>query len=304
MLLFVARRAVSALLTLLAMSVLVFGLARLSGDPRYLMLDEYANRADFEALGRYLGLDRPLHEQYTRFLGQVVTGDLGTSPQVHQPVAQLIAERFPATLQLAGTAFVLTIVISTLLGVLTAINRGTWLDRVGKVAALLGQSVPSFWLGIVLIFVVSVTLGLLPTAGRGDWKNLILPAFTLSVYSTGALTLLLRGAMLDTLDAEYVKLARAKGVTQRRIFWVHCLRNAALVPFTYAGIVLGHFLTGSIVVETVFAWPGVGQLALQAVQTRDYQLLQGVVLVFAMIYIGVAFLVDLVYGLLDPRVSA
>ena len=301
---FVARRAGSALLTLLAMSVLVFALARISGDPRYLLLDEYANAADFQRLGEYLGIDQPLPIQYARFLQQALRGDLGTSAQVHQPVASIIAERFPATIQLASTAFALTLLVSLFLGVLTATHRGGWLDHAGRVTSLLGQSVPSFWLGIVSIFVISVWLGLLPTGGRGDWHNLILPALTMAAYPTGALTLLLRGAMLETLDAEYVKLARAKGVSQAKITWVHCLRNAALVPFTYAGIVLGHFLTGSIVVETVFAWPGVGQLALQAVKTHDYQLLQGIVLVFALVYICVAFAVDLLYGLLDPRVSA
>jgi len=301
---FVARRAGSAILTLLVMSVLVFGLSRLSGDPRYLLLDEYATDEDFRIMGERLGLDQPLVLQYGRFLGQALVGDLGRSVQARLPVTQMIAERFPATLQLAGAALLFTLTVSVFLGVITATRRGTWVDGLGRVVALVGQSVPAFWLGIVLIFLVAVQLGWLPTAGRGDWRYLVLPAVTLSANSMAALTLLLRGAMLDALEAEYVKLARIKGASGLKIAWVHALRNASLVPFTYAGIVLGHFLTGSIVVETVFGWPGIGQLALQAVQTRDYQLLQGVVLFFAVIYVSIAFLIDLAYGVLDPRVRA
>ncbi len=249
---FVARRAGSALLTLLVMSVLVFGLSRLSGDPRYLLLDEYATPEDFRLLGEQLGLDKPLPFQFWTFLSHAVVGDLGQSINAHQPVTKVISDRFPATLQLAAVAFLLTVVVAVLLGVITAMRRDTWIDLTGKLVALLGQSVPSFWLGIVLIFVVALQLGLLPTAGRGDWRNLILPAVALSANATAALTRLLRGAMLDALDAEYVKLARSKGVSEMAIAWVHCLRNAGLVPLTYAGIVLGQFLTGSIVVETVF----------------------------------------------------
>lgn len=299
---FIARRAGSAILTLLVMSVIVFGLSRLSGDPRYLLLDEYATPEDFVILGEQLGLDKPLPVQFWVFLSHAIVGDLGQSISAHQPVTQVIADRFPATLQLAAAAFIGTIVVAVLLGVITAMRRDTWIDLAGKLVALVGQSVPSFWLGIVLIFVVALQLGLLPTAGRGDWRNLILPAVALSANATAALTRLLRGAMLDALDAEYVKLARSKGASELKIAWVHSLRNAGLVPLTYAGIVLGQFLTGSIVVETVFGWPGVGLLALQAVQTRDYPLLQGVVLTFAATYVSIAFVVDLLYGILDPRV--
>lgn len=304
MITFVTRRAASALLTILVMSLLVFGLSRLSGDPRYLLLDEYATPEDFRLLGEQLGLDKPLPVQFWTFLSHAVVGDLGQSINVHQPVTTVIADRFPATLQLAAAAFLLTLVVAVLLGVITAMRRDTWIDVTGKLVALFGQSVPSFWFGIVLIFVVALQLGLLPTAGRGDWRNLILPAVALSANATAALTRLLRGAMLDALDAEYVKLARSKGASEMAIAWVHCLRNAGLVPLTYAGIVLGQFLTGSIVVETVFGWPGVGLLALQAVQTRDYPLLQGVVLAFAATYVSIAFVVDLIYGMLDPRVRA
>jgi peptide/nickel transport system permease protein len=302
MTLFVARRAFSALVTLLVMSVVVFVLSRLSGDPRHLLLGEFATAEDFRILGEQLGLDQPLPVQYVTFISRAVMGDLGRSIQAHQPVGEMIAQRFPATLELATVAFGLTLVLSVGLGVATAVRRDTWIDTAGKVIALVGQSVPAFWLGIVLIFVVSLNLGLLPTSGRGDVRYVILPAIALSANVTAAIVRLLRGGMLDALDAEYVKLARVKGVGEAHIAWVHCLRNAALVPLTYAGIVLGHFLTGSIVVETVFGWPGVGLLALQAVQTRDYPLLQGVVLVFAAIYVAVAFVVDLLYSVLDPRV--
>jgi peptide/nickel transport system permease protein len=266
------------------------------------MLDEFASAEDYQTLGEVLALDKPLYVQYWTFVSRAATGDLGASVYTRRPVTTMISDRFPATVQLAAAAFVLTLLVSILLGVMTAVRRGTVIDLVGRVISLVGQSVPSFWLGLVLIFVFAVGLGWVPTSGRGDWRNLILPALTLSANACAALTLLLRTAMVEALDAEYVKLAKIKGASATRIAWVHCFRNAALLPLTYAGLVLAQMLTGSIIVETVFGWPGVGLLALQAVQTRDYQLVQGVVLVFAAIYVGMALAVDLAYGWLDPRV--
>jgi peptide/nickel transport system permease protein len=283
------------------MTALVFLLSRLSGDPRYLMLNEYATPEDFRLLGEKLGLDKPIYVQYAKFVAGAAMGNLGESMQARQPVLKMILDRAPGTLQLAGTAYFLIILASTVLVIVTALGRDTWVDRIGKGIAVLGQSVPAFWLGIMLILVFAVQLGWFPTAGRGTWRNLVLPAFTIAANSTAAIMRLLRSAMLDALDAEYVKFARLKGVGEPPIVLIHCLKNAALIPFTYAGIVLGQLLTGSIIVETVFGWPGLGLLALQAVQTRDYPLLQGVVLMFALIYVCIAFVVDLAYLYLDPR---
>lgn len=298
----VAQRLGSALITLIAITLVVFILSRLSGDPRELMLSEYATAEDFSLLSERLGLDKPYYVQYSMFLTKAAAGDLGDSIQARQPVLNLIMQRLPGTLELAGAAFAMILFASTVLGVATAVWRGTLVETTGNVVAVVGQSVPAFWLGIVLIYVFALRLHWLPMAGRGGWENLILPAVTIAANSLAALTRLLSSSMSEALEAEYVKFAHVKSVPPWRIVLVHCLKNAILTPFTYAGIVLGQLLTGSIIVESVFGWPGLGLLALQAVQTRDYPLLQGVVLVFAIIYVGIALLVDVAYAYLDPRI--
>ncbi|TPE46504.1 ABC transporter permease [Amaricoccus solimangrovi] len=298
----VVKRLGSAFVTLLAISLVVFVLSRMSGDPRELMLSEYATAEDYELLNERLGLDKPYYAQYGVFLADAVRGDLGESIQARQPVLTLILQRLPGTLELAGSAFVAIILASVLLGVATAVWRDTWVETAGNIVAVVGQSVPAFWLGIVLVYVFALTLGWLPMAGRGGWLYLVLPTLTIAANSLAALTRLLSSAMTEAMDAEYVKFANVKSVPPWRVTMVHCLKNAILTPFTYAGIILGQLLTGSIIVETVFGWPGIGLLALQAVQTRDYPLLQGVVLVFAIIYVGIALLVDVAYAYLDPRI--
>ena len=213
-----------------------------------------------------------------------------------------IWERIPATLHLGLVAFVFSVVVGVPLGILSSVKRGGILDKMGKLVALIGQSAPSFWLGIMLIFLFAVRLEWVPPSGRHDWNSVILPAITLGWFSVAANLRLVRSAMLEVLDSEYIKLARAKGVPEKTIIWKHALRNALIPPLTFAGVTLGAMVTGSLVAETVFAWPGLGQLAVQAMQSADYPLLQGVVIIFTLMFVLAALLVDILYAYINPRI--
>ena len=299
---FIARRLVTAIFTLLLVSLIVFVMARASGDPRTLLLDDYASREMYDELGKQLGLDQPLYVQYAIFLGDALTLDFGNSVVDKQPVTDTILARLPATLQLGLAAFLFSLVVGIPLGILSSIKRDSFWDQVGKVVALLGQSTPPFWLGIMLIFFFAVTLGWVPPSGRWEWNSFILPAVTLGWFTVAANMRIVRSAMLDSLDTEYIKLARAKGVAETQIIWKHALKNAVIPPLTFMGITLGTLVTGSIVAETVFAWPGIGLLAFDALRQSDYSLLQGIVIFFALMYLGISLLVDILYAYLDPRI--
>lgn len=299
---FIARRLVIAIFTLLLVSLIVFVMARASGDPRTLLLDDYASREMYDELGKQLGLDKPLYVQYAIFLGDALTLDFGNSVVDKQPVTDTILERLPATLQLGLAAFLFSLVVGIPLGILSSIKRDSFWDQVGKLVALLGQSTPPFWLGIMLIFFFAVTLGWVPPSGRWEWNSFILPAVTLGWFTVAANMRIVRSAMLDSLDTEYIKLARAKGVSETQIIWKHALKNAVIPPLTFMGITLGTLVTGSIVAETVFAWPGIGLLAFDALRQSDYSLLQGIVIFFALMYLGISLLVDILYAYLDPRI--
>lgn len=299
---FIARRLVIAIFTLLLVSLIVFVMARASGDPRTLLLDDYASREMYDELGKQLGLDKPLYVQYAIFLGDALTLDFGNSVVDKQPVTDTILERLPATLQLGLAAFLFSLVVGIPLGILSSIKRDSFWDQVGKIVALLGQSTPPFWLGIMLIFFFAVTLGWVPPSGRWEWNSFILPAVTLGWFTVAANMRIVRSAMLDSLDTEYIKLARAKGVSETQIIWKHALKNAVIPPLTFMGITLGTLVTGSIVAETVFAWPGIGLLAFDALRQSDYSLLQGIVIFFALMYLGISLLVDILYAYLDPRI--
>ena len=299
---YLLRRVLQGFGTLLVISLIVFLLARLSGDPLNIMLSEEASKEDYAVAAKHWGLDRPLTEQYLTFLGNALRGDLGQSIRLRRPALELVWERLPATLQLAGAAIFVSLVIAIPIGVLSAVKRDTPLDYVGKVVALVGQSMPSFWLGIVLIWIFAVTLGWLPASGTGSFQHFILPAVALGWYQVAAVMRLVRSAMLDVLDSEYVKLARIKGVAERGVVWKHCLRNAAIPPLTYIGFIVAVLLTGSIVIETVFAWPGIGLLAIDAVRYRDFPVVQTVVLLYAAKYVIINLLVDVAYVYVDPRI--
>ena len=299
---FIARRLVITLFTLLLVSLIVFVMARASGDPRTLLLDDYASKEMYDELGKQLGLDQPLYVQYAIFLGDALTLDFGNSVVDKQPVTATILERLPATLQLGLAAFLFSLVVGIPLGILSSIKRDSFWDQIGKLVALLGQSTPPFWLGIMLIFFFAVTLGWVPPSGRWEWNSFILPAVTLGWFTVAANMRIVRSAMLDSLDTEYIKLARAKGVSETQIIWKHALKNAVIPPLTFMGITLGTLVTGSIVAETVFAWPGIGLLAFDALRQSDYSLLQGIVIFFALMYLGISLLVDILYAYLDPRI--
>ena len=286
----------------MAVSVIVFVMARAAGDPRLLMLDETATLERYEELGVTLGLDKHPVQQYFIFMKSVFKGDFGRSIKERRPVKDAIWERIPATLHLGLVAFVFSVVVGVPLGILSSVKRGGILDHISKFVALIGQSAPSFWLGIMLIFLFAVRLEWVPPSGRQDWNGVILPAITLGWFSVAANLRLVRSAMLEVLDSEYIKLARAKGVPERTIIWKHALRNAMIPPLTFAGVTLGAMVTGSLVAETVFAWPGLGQLAVQAMQSADYPLLQGVVIIFTLMFVLAALFVDILYAYINPRI--
>ncbi len=299
---YLVQRVLQGAVTLLVISLIVFCLARLTGHPLHAILPEEATKEDFAAAAAHWGLDRPLPVQYLTFVGNALKGDLGVSIRLRQPALDLVIERLPATLSLAGAAILVSLLIAVPIGVLSAVKRDSPLDYGGKIIALLGQSMPSFWLGIVLIWIFAVGLGWLPASGRGDWTHYVLPAVALGWYQVAAVMRLVRSSMLDVLDSEYVKLARIKGVAEPSVVWKHCLRNAAIPPLTYIGFIVAVLLTGSVVIETVFSWPGVGLLAIDAVRYRDFPVVQTVVLLYAAKFVLINLLVDVAYVYVDPRI--
>lgn len=291
------------IVTLIAVSMIIFIMARVTGDPRVLLLDENASREQWERMGVELGLDKPYYYQYSLFMKDVLRGDFGESIKLQEPVMTAIAGRIWPTVQLGGGAFLLALVVGIPLGVLSAVMRGTAVDQLGRVIAMVGQAAPSFWLGIMFMFFFAVKLGWVPPSGREGWNSIILPMVTLAWggFLAGSLRLM-RSAMLDVMDSEYIKLAKAKGVSTRSLIWKHAFRNALIPPLTLAGVSMPAILTGSITTELVFAWPGMGQLAIQALYTSDYPLLQGLTIVFTLGYVGVALAVDVLYAYIDPRI--
>ena len=302
---FLLMRLAMTVATLFAVSVLVFSVARIQGDPRVLLLADQFGGIDpvqWEAMGKDLGLDKSLVHQYGIFLGKILRGDLGRSVWHAKPVGSIIAERLPATLQLALAGLAFAVVTGLPLGVLAAVKRGTIWDQVARGFALIGQAAPSFWIGILLIFVFGVTINLLPTSRKGDITHFIMPAIAVGWFGAAGLVRLIRSAMIEALDSEFVKFARAKGVMRVWTIWKHALRNALIPPLTFAGLLIAALLTGSIVVETVFAWPGLGLLAASSVYNLDYPLTQGIVLLFTTFYVVAAFAVDVIYARVDPRI--
>ena len=299
---FLIRRLIITVFTLFAVSIIIFIMARISGDPRTMMLGDFATKEQYERIGQELGLDKSYFEQYWVFLRDLGRGDFGDSVKERKPARDVIGDRILATLQLGGAAFLFSVLVGVPLGVLSAVRRGTVFDQIGKLVALIGQSAPSFWLGIMLIFFFAVRLDWVPPSGKQDWNSIFLPAVTLGWFFVAANMRLVRSAMLDVLDSEYVKLARAKGVSAPVLIWKHCLRNAMIPPLTFAGVTLGNLVAGSITTELVFAWPGLGLLAIQATLVSDYPVLQGVVIIFTVMYVAAAFLVDIAYAYIDPRI--
>jgi peptide/nickel transport system permease protein len=299
---FVLRRLAQSVVLLFVLALIIFALARVSGNPADLLLREDATQEDRAHLLHALGLDRPVHEQLYLFLAGLLRGDLGESIRYRKPAAEVFFERLPNTLQLLPLAMVGALVIAIPLGVLAAVYRGTIVDRISGAIAVLGIATPSFWLGIVLIYVFSIKLGLLPSSRMGGPSHYVLPAITLGLFLVAGMMRLVRSSLLEVMGSEFVKLARLKGLSQTVVIWKHCLRNALIPVTTLFGVYFALLITGAIVTETVFAWPGVGRLTYEAVIFRDYPLLQAVILLKAIIVLGVNLGVDILYAYLDPRV--
>jgi ABC-type dipeptide/oligopeptide/nickel transport system permease component len=297
------RQIMQAAIVLLNVSLVVFVLVRIvPGDPARLMLGMEASEEAVQAARTQFGFDRPLYVQYVQFVGGALRGDLGQSVRFRRPVGDLLRESFPATLELALAATAIALVLAVPAGIYAAVHRDGMLDRLLMAGALIGQAMPIFWLGIMLITLFSVKLGWLPTSGRGSLAQLVMPSVTLSTYVMALLARLTRSNMLDVLREPYVRTARAKGLRETVIVHKHALMSAALPIVTVLGLQVGALLSGAVVTETVFNWPGIGTLALRAIQQRDYPVVQGVVLVSAALFVLINGTVDLAYRYLDPRV--
>lgn len=299
---FILIRSGQAILSIVAVSVIVFLLGRVTGDPVELMLPIDASERDRAILTEHLGLDEPVPTQYFLFMRNAVKGDFGHSVRTGRPAMDMVRERFPATFQLAGAAMMLSLAISVPIGVYSAKRRGGILDFISRMLAVLGQSVPSFWLGIILIYFFAVTLGWLPVAGKDGFDHLILPAIALGWGISAGIMRLTRSSMLEVLDSDYVKLARIKGVSELKVTWKHAFKNAALPVLTYSAMIFIIILGGTVVIEKVFAWPGVGSMVVEAVASRDFPVVQTVVILLCALFIFTNLLVDLLYGYLNPKI--
>jgi len=300
---FLARRLALTIPVLIGVATLVFSLIHLiPGDPAHAMLGEAAAQSDVDALRRQLGLDRPLVEQYGSFLVGLARGDLGLSLRTGAPVTAQIIERLPATLELAAAAMLVAIGLAIPLGIAAAVWRGTLIDHAAMTLALSGMSIPNFWLGPLLAIVFAVEFGWLPVSGRGGLEHLVLPALSLGAALAAILARMTRATLLEELREPYVQAARARGVSRVRAVVGHAFRNSLIPLVTIVGLQFGAVLTGAVITETIFAWPGIGRLLIQSIGFRDYPLVQGCILLIAVTYVGVNLLTDLVYGVLDPRI--
>lgn len=300
---FLLRRALHSVVVLFGTLTLVFILVRLvPADPVMIMAGQNATPREIQDMRRALGIDRPLYVQYVLYLADVARGDLGRSLSQHRPAALLVLQHFPATAQLAFASMAVAILIGIPLGMLAAIRRGSALDAATIVGALLGQSMPTFWLGIMLIIVFAVRLHWLPTSGYGGWRHMVLPTVTLGLYMTALIARMNRSSMLEVLDADYLRTARSKGLRRRTVLVTHALRNALIPVLTVIGLQTGNLLGGAVITETVFAWPGIGSLAVGAITALDYPVVQAVVVLSGLVFVVINFLLDVAYVRLDPRI--
>ena len=299
---FIIARVFQSIITLLILSLAVFLSVHLSGDAASFLLGPEATAADYEQIKENMGLNRPLVIQYGDFLLNIVQGDFGRSHLMRRSARDVLLERLPATLQLAGAAFVLSIIVGIPLGVLSAVKRDTFLDNLGKLFATMGIATPNFWIAIMLVLLFGAILGWLPTYGRGGIDHFILPAFVLGWSSMAGMVRLGRSSMLEVLDSEYVKFARIKGLSERVVIYKHALKNAIIPLLTFSGLTLAGLLNGSVAVEVVFAWPGIGRLMLEGISRRDFPIVQATVLAAGFFYVVTALLVDILYAYVNPRI--
>ena len=303
MLRYILTRLGHTVLVIFGISIVSFIFLHLSGDPVGLILPQDATLEQIAALRKKMLLDDPIYLQYFRFLASALQGDLGRSIYSHQPVVGMILERMPATLELAFAALAIALAVAIPAGVLSAVKRGTWIDTISMSLALIGLSMPHFWLGIMFIMVFSVQLGWLPTSGRGTFLQLIMPSLALGVSLIALFARLTRSAMLEVLGQDYVRTARAKGLSDFSVIGKHALRNALIPLVTVIGMEFGFLLGGAVIIETVFAWPGVGRLIVQSILDRDYPVVQAAVMMLAIVFVTVNFVVDLLYVWLDPNIN-
>jgi peptide/nickel transport system permease protein len=299
---YLLRRLWQSLVVLLGVSFVVFFILHLTGDPAAVLLSPEATAAEIESFREAMGFNDPFLVQYARFLRGALQGDFGQSIRHGEPAFALVVERLPATFELAGAALILALCLAIPAGIVSAVRRNSALDYFSTIVALLGQSMPTFWLGIMLILLFSVQWNLLPSSGRGGWEHLLLPAVTLGLFTTARIARLTRSGMLEVLNQDYIRTARAKGVSGPPVVWKHAFKNAAIPIVTIVGIELGTLLGGSVITETIFAWPGVGRLSVQAIANRDYPVVQASVFLLATTFVLVNLLVDVVYTYLDPRI--
>jgi peptide/nickel transport system permease protein len=299
---YIVQRLLQGIVLLFLVATIVFFLGRLTGNPVDLMLPEDATPEDRISMIKALGLDGPLYQQFLIFIGNALHGDLGTSIRMREPAVQVFFSRLPNTLAIIPWAILLAMSLGIPLGVIAALNRGNILDRVAGTIAVMGIATPGFWLGIVLIFVFSVELGWLPSGRMGGPAHYVLPVITLGAFLVAGFMRLVRSSMLEVMDSEFVKLARIKGLSEWVVIWKHCLRNALIPVLTLWGVFVGNLITGAIITETVFAWPGIGRLTYEAVIYRDFPLLQAVIILKAILILTINLIVDILYAYVDPRI--
>lgn len=299
---FIIRRLLSTVLMIFLVALVVFMLGNLTGDPVQLMVTDMATEEDIEELRRSLGLDRPLPIRFADFMINAVQGDLGTSLRHSRPALSIVMERMPATVELSGAAMAIALLVAIPAGIVSALKRGSAVDAVVSVFTVVGQSMPAFWIGIMLIILFSVTLGVLPAAGRGDPGSLVLPAVTLGLWPMARIARVLRSSLLEVMHEDYIRTAYSKGLGPPAVLLRHQLRNALIPVVTVTALTFGTVLGGTVITESVFAWPGVGRLALEAIHNRDLPLLQATVFVVAVIFVAINLFLDLLYVWLDPRI--
>ena len=288
--------------TLWVVSVLVFTLSRVQGDPREMFLQRGVTQEMWDEWGVMMGLDKPLAVQYLIWASKAIRGDFGDSNWERRPVIEAVAEKFPATLQLGLSTFLFSVGIGLPLGILSAIRRGTIADYIGRFIAVTGQALPPFWIGLVLILIFSVKLTWLPSAKKDGIESFVLPTITLGWLFAASILRLVRSSMLNVLDEEYIKLAKAKGASQNMVIWKHAFKNAVAAPLTYGGLLLAALFTGTVVTESVFGWPGLGRTSVESVLQNDYPMLIAIVMLFTLLFIIANFLVDITLAILDPRI--
>lgn len=299
---FIIMRFFQSVVALILFSMVVFGLVRLGDDPALRFMSSDSTEEQYQYVRRQLGLDKPIYVQYGIFLGDAVKGDLGNSIFTKRPVIDSIKEMLPNSVRLIAVSALIGYIIAIPLGVMAAVKKGTPIDNFARVLAGLGQSLPSFWVGLMLIQLFTVELGILPASGMGGWRNYLMPATTLALFILPGPIRLIRSSMLEALGTEYIRLARIKGVSERFIIWKHAFRNSLLPVLSFGSMYLALMITGTIVTETVFAWPGVGRLCYRAILSNDFPLIHGVVLLTAVIVIAANFLTDIIYSYVDPRI--